>query len=176
MLSALSVYIAALSSILVSITTSPVIAALYLVLTFVAVSAYLIVSGAAFLGLVYLLVYVGAIAVLFLFVVILLDTQAITVSEATTKSSFSYELAFALLVAASVTALVALSPATTWESAQWVFSGPLITNSTVLPIGSVTQVYSLGTLLFSQILLPVLAIAFLLLFSIIGAIILCLRN
>lgn len=91
----------------------PVIAALYLVLTFVAVSAYLIVSGAAFLGLVYLLVYVGAIAVLFLFVVILLDTQAITVNEATTKSSFSYELAFALLVAASVTALVALSPATT---------------------------------------------------------------
>jgi NADH-ubiquinone oxidoreductase chain 6 len=66
---------AALSSVLVITSINPVYSILYLVLLFVSVSCYLILSGIIFLGLAYILVYVGAIAILFLFVVMMLDIK-----------------------------------------------------------------------------------------------------
>ena len=52
---------------------SPVNAVLWLIVAFVAVACYLITAGMTFLGLSYVIVYVGAIAVLFLFVVMMLN-------------------------------------------------------------------------------------------------------
>lgn len=61
------------SSVLVVTATSPVVSVLYVVALFMVTAVYMVVAGAPFVGLVYLVVYVGAVAVLFLFVVMMLN-------------------------------------------------------------------------------------------------------
>lgn len=67
---------------------NPVNAVLWLIVSFVAVACYLITAGMTFLGLSYIIVYVGAIAVLFLFVVMMLNiaNQADLAGETQTAS------------------------------------------------------------------------------------------
>jgi NADH:ubiquinone oxidoreductase subunit 6 (subunit J) len=60
-------------SVLVVTAPSPVISVLWLVALFMSSAGYMIVAGAPFVGLVYLVVYVGAVAVLFLFVILMLN-------------------------------------------------------------------------------------------------------
>lgn len=60
---------------------NPVHAALWLVLTFFSVACCWILSGAEFLGVVLVLVYVGAVMVLFLFVVMMLDVDTAPMRE-----------------------------------------------------------------------------------------------
>jgi len=61
------------SSVLVVTATSPVVSVLWVVALFMVTAMYMVVAGAPFVGLVYLVVYVGAVAVLFLFVVMMLN-------------------------------------------------------------------------------------------------------
>jgi NADH-ubiquinone oxidoreductase chain 6 len=63
-------------AVLVITAKSPVASVLYLVTVFVSAAGALAVLGAPFIGLVYVVVYVGAIAVLFLFVVLMLNLRA----------------------------------------------------------------------------------------------------
>jgi NADH-ubiquinone oxidoreductase chain 6 len=63
---------AVLSGILVITAKNPVISVLFLISVFINVAGYLVLMGVAYLGLVYIIVYVGAIAILFLFVVMML--------------------------------------------------------------------------------------------------------
>ena len=63
------------SAVAVIIARNPVHAALFLVLTFFSVACTWIVAGAEFLGVALVLVYVGAVMVLFLFVVMMLDVD-----------------------------------------------------------------------------------------------------
>ena len=60
---------------------NPVHAALWLVLTFFSVACTWIIGGAEFLGIVLVLVYVGAVMVLFLFVVMMLDIDVAALRE-----------------------------------------------------------------------------------------------
>jgi NADH-quinone oxidoreductase subunit J len=68
-------FICIISSILLITNKNPVYSVLCLVLLFICGSILLLVLGADFLGFVFILVYVGAVAVLFLFVVIILDIK-----------------------------------------------------------------------------------------------------
>lgn len=61
------------TSVLVVTAPSPVVSVLYLVALFMVSALYIVVTGVPFVGLVYLVVYVGAVAVLFLFVILLLN-------------------------------------------------------------------------------------------------------
>ncbi len=54
--------------ILVIITNNPVVSVLFLIGLFLSISVYLIMLGIHFIGLSYLLVYVGAVSILFLFI------------------------------------------------------------------------------------------------------------
>ena len=74
--------IAVFSAIMVTISRNTVYCVFFLILVFVSVSALFIMIGAEFLGMIMLIVYVGAVAVLFLFVVMMLN-----VTELPTKSS-----------------------------------------------------------------------------------------
>ena len=72
----------AAASALATITArNPVHAALWLVLTFFSVACTWIVGGAEFLGIALVLVYVGAVMVLFLFVVMMLDVDLAPLRE-----------------------------------------------------------------------------------------------
>jgi len=64
-----------LSAILVITSNNPVISVLFLISAFVNAAGYLLIIGVGFIGISYLIVYVGAIAILFLFVVIILNIQ-----------------------------------------------------------------------------------------------------
>lgn len=77
------------------ISKNPVVSVLFLIGLFFSVSLYLIFIGLYFIGLSYLLVYVGAISILFLFILMLIN---IRVSELLTDNNNSIPLALASVV------------------------------------------------------------------------------
>lgn len=64
-----------LTAILIFISNNPVHSVLFLILCFFFSTAVLLMFGAEFLGLLFIMVYVGAVAVLFLFVVMMIETK-----------------------------------------------------------------------------------------------------
>lgn len=63
------------SALLVVTSKNPVMSVLFLISLFLNVSGYLVLQGLGFLGVSYLIIYIGAIAILFLFVVMMLNLQ-----------------------------------------------------------------------------------------------------
>lgn len=68
-------FVAVASAFMVISAKNPVHSVLYLILTFFNAAALFLLTGAEFLGMILLVVYVGAVAVLFLFVVMMLDVD-----------------------------------------------------------------------------------------------------
>ncbi|NTJ42096.1 NADH-quinone oxidoreductase subunit J [Agrobacterium larrymoorei] len=68
-------FVAVASAFLVIASKNPVHSVLFLILTFFNAAALFLLTGAEFLGMILLVVYVGAVAVLFLFVVMMLDVD-----------------------------------------------------------------------------------------------------
>ena len=64
-----------LSGILVIVSKNPIVSVLFLIGLFLSISCYLIVLGLNFIGLSYLLVYVGAVSILFLFILMLINVR-----------------------------------------------------------------------------------------------------
>ena len=76
--------------IFVIISKNPVISILFLIGLFGGISCYLIILGLSFIGLTYLIVYIGAISILFLFIVMLINVR---ISELQSNTSNSIALA-----------------------------------------------------------------------------------
>lgn len=93
--------IAAFSGLMVISVKNPVKAALWLVLAFIATAGVWLTAQAEFLGLVLILVYVGAVMVLFLFVVMMLD-----INVAQLKEGFTRYLPLGALTAIAIFALM----------------------------------------------------------------------
>lgn len=85
-----------LSGILIVITKNPVVSVLFLIFLFSNISCYLIFVGLNFIGLSYLLVYVGAVSILFLFILMLIN---IRVSELIGDTYNSIPLAILIILA-----------------------------------------------------------------------------
>jgi NADH-quinone oxidoreductase subunit J len=66
-------FIAVISAIMVTVSKNTVHSVFFLILDFISISCLFIMIGAEFLGMIMLIVYVGAVAVLFLFVVMMLN-------------------------------------------------------------------------------------------------------
>jgi len=84
---------AALLGIFVIISKNPIISVLYLIGLFLSISIYLIFTGLTFIGLSYLLVYIGAVSILFLFILMLINVR---ISELLIDSINSLPLALLL--------------------------------------------------------------------------------
>lgn len=84
------VVISFLSGIFTIIAKNPIVSVLYLISLFASISLYLIVVGIVFIGLSYLLVYVGAVSILFLFILMLIN---IRVSELINETNNNIPLA-----------------------------------------------------------------------------------
>ena len=82
--------------IFIIITKNPIISVLYLILLFSSVSCYLIFIGIKFIGISYLLVYVGAVSILFLFILMLIN---IRVSELVSDTNNNLPLALITIIA-----------------------------------------------------------------------------
>ena len=69
--------IAILSAVAVITSTNPVLAIIFLILVFINAAVYLILNGLTFIGISYIIVYIGAITVFFLFVIMMISTEII---------------------------------------------------------------------------------------------------
>jgi NADH-ubiquinone oxidoreductase chain 6 len=85
--------IAILLGTLVIISKNPIISVLFLIGLFLSISLYLILTGLNFIGLSYLLVYIGAVSILFLFILMLINVR---ISELFIDSINSIPLAILL--------------------------------------------------------------------------------
>jgi len=81
---------AILCGIFVIISKNPIVSVLFLIGLFLSISGYLMMLGINFIGLSYLLVYVGAVSILFLFILMLINVR---ISELVTDTSNSIPLA-----------------------------------------------------------------------------------
>nr|YP_009412635.1 NADH dehydrogenase subunit 6 [Imshaugia aleurites]ASK50785.1 NADH dehydrogenase subunit 6 [Imshaugia aleurites] len=87
-----------LSGIFVIISKNPIVSVLFLIGLFLSIACYLLVLGINFIGLSYLLVYVGAVSILFLFILMLINVR---ISELLTDTSNSIPLALLIVVSFS---------------------------------------------------------------------------
>ena len=142
---------------------NPVYAALYLVLAFFQASAIWLLLRAEFLAIALVLVYVGAVMVLFLFVVMMLDINVDSLREGFWKH---------FPLAAAVGAIIAL------EMAGVLMGGFRLNESphAMASAAGSSNTLELGKLLYSQYLYPLEIAAVILLVAIIAAIALTLRT
>ena len=90
-------FIAIFSAIMVTVSKNTVHSVFFLILDFISISCLFIMIGAEFLGMIMLIVYVGAVAILFLFVVMMLNV-AQQKSEWFTSRDKSTHIPIGLLV------------------------------------------------------------------------------
>jgi NADH-ubiquinone oxidoreductase chain 6 len=84
------------SSVLSITSKNPVISVIFLITTFVSAAAYLILIGINFIGISYIVIYVGAIAVLFLFVIMMINIKLTDILD--TGSNYTKNLPLAILI------------------------------------------------------------------------------
>ncbi|MEO5613294.1 MAG: NADH-quinone oxidoreductase subunit J [Sphingomicrobium sp.] len=140
---------------------NPVHSVLWLILAFFNAAGLMLLVGAEFIAMLLVIVYVGAVAVLFLFVVMMLD-----VDFASLRSGFTKNLPFGLLVA-----LVLLAETVIAVSAHNAAPG-----SGAIPVASQPNIVGLGEMLYSRYLFPFEIAGLILLVAMIGAIVLTHRS
>lgn len=82
--------------IFIIVSKNPIVSVLFLIMLFSTISVYLILIGAKFIGISYLLVYVGAVSILFLFILMLIN---IRVSELISDTNNNIPLAILTILA-----------------------------------------------------------------------------
>ena len=157
--------LAVASAVMVITAKNPVHAVLFLILTFFNAAGLFILLGAEFLAMLLIIVYVGAVAVLFLFVVMMLD-----VDFAELKAGYIKNAPVGLVVGGVVLAeLVALF------TARGTSLGIAQTTATAIPSG-VTNTEAIGLLLYTKYVYFFQASGLVLLVAMVGAIVLTLRS
>jgi NADH-quinone oxidoreductase subunit J len=146
---------------------NPVHAVLYLILAFVNAAGLFILLGAEFLALILVVVYVGAVAVLFLFVVMMLD-----VDFAELRSGFLAYLPIEALV--GIILLLELI----FIFGSWIITPELSAHITTPapPMNEVSNVEALGLVLYTKYIYFFEAAGVILLIAMIGAIVLTLHH
>ncbi|MEE9327431.1 MAG: NADH-quinone oxidoreductase subunit J [Cocleimonas sp.] len=150
-----------LSAVGVVTARNPIYSALFLILAFFTSAATWVLLEAEFLGVVLVLVYVGAVMVLFLFVVMMLDIEIDTLKE-----GFTRYLPLGILVAVAVAAEMIM----VMKSKVFEMSIPEPT-----PL-SVNNTEALGEILYTEYVYPFEIAAVILVVAIIAAITLTLRR
>ena len=158
-------FIAIFSSIFVIFANNPVHSVLWLILTFFSVAGFFILVGAEFLALLLMIVYVGALAVLFLFVVMMLN-----ISFAGLRSGVAQFLPFGILIGIVIFAelILALVP--------WEFKEQAINNRSAAIDTAENNTVALGKIVYTDYFLLFQCAGIILLIAMIGSIVLTLRS
>jgi NADH-quinone oxidoreductase subunit J len=153
------------SAVLVIFARNPVHSVLWLILGFFNAAGLMLLTGAEFIAMLLVIVYVGAVAVLFLFVVMMLD-----IDFSQLRSGFNRNLPFGLLIALVLLAEIIIA-VTAYQA------GPAFVQATGAPsANALPNIEALGRLLYSRYLLPFELAGFILLVAMIGAIVLTHRS
>ncbi len=151
------------SALMVIAARNPVHSVLFLILAFLNAAALFVLLGAEFLAMILVVVYVGAVAVLFLFVVMMLD-----IDFAELRAGFMQYLPVGAIVG-----LVIISELVV-VLAGWAFAGPAVTPSATTPGLSNTE--ALGRILYTDYIFYFQTAGLILLVAMVGAIVLTLRH
>ena len=154
-------------ALLVVLSRNPVHSVLWLILAFLSSAGLFILLGAEFLALLLAIVYVGAVAVLFLFVVMMLD-----VDFASLKANMSKYLPLAALIGVVLLMQLALAYGA-WTSAP---EARALRDAPTPPVDQMHNTKALGMLLYDQYFLLFQTAGLILLVALIGAILLTLRH
>jgi NADH-quinone oxidoreductase subunit J len=155
------------SAFMVIAARNPVHSVLYLILAFVNASGLFVMLGAEFLAMILIVVYVGAIAVLFLFVIMMLD-----VDFAELRQGFLQYLPLGTLLF-FIFVLELGGVVFTWAFAPDIshsFASP------IPPLASVSNTAALGQVLYTRYIYFFQASGLVLLVAMVGAIVLTLRH
>ena len=153
------------SAVMVVAAKNPVHSVLYLILAFVNAAGLFVMMGAEFLAMILIVVYVGAVAVLFLFVVMMLD-----VDFAELRQGVLQYLPFGALIGVVLLAELLL------VVGAWVI-GPGVPRAITSPIPTdITNTEALGRVLYTTYIYFFQAAGLVLLVAMIGAIVLTLRH
>jgi NADH-quinone oxidoreductase subunit J len=153
------------SAVMVIAAKNPVHSVLFLILAFVNAAGLFVLLGAEFLAMILVVVYVGAVAVLFLFVVMMLD-----VDFAELRQGFLQYVPVGVLVGVIFLAELLLVVGT------WTL-GPGIPSTITAPIPSgITNTEALGLVLYTRYIYFFQAAGLILLVAMVGAIVLTLRH
>jgi len=151
-----------LSALFVIAARNPVHSVLWLILAFFSSAGLMVLIGAEFLAMLLIVVYVGAVAVLFLFVVMMLDVDFVELKQ----GSLGY-WPFALLIGVILVAELAL---------VWAASGSLNFDGFDPSPGAETNAEAIGAVMYTEYLLLFQLAGVILLVAMIGAIVLTLRH
>jgi NADH-quinone oxidoreductase subunit J len=146
------------------VSRNPVHSVLWLILAFLSSAGLFVLLGAEFVAMLLIIVYVGAVAVLFLFVVMMLD-----VDFAELKAEMARYMPLALLIGVVILMQLAIA------FGVWGFSDGVATRIAA-PSGAGTNTGALGLLIYDKYIILFQLAGLILLVAMIGAIVLTLRH
>ena len=149
------------SAVLTITARNPVHSVLWLILAFFNAAGLMLILGAEFIAMLLVIVYVGAVAVLFLFVVMMLN-----IDFAEARQGFTKYLPFGLLVAAILIA------ETLFATAAWKAGPIVLANRTGVTPQTMPNIEALGALIYTKYIYVFEGAGLVLLVAMIGAIVL----
>ncbi len=160
--------IAIFSALMVITSRSTINSVFFLILDFISVGCLFIMIGAEFLGMIILIVYVGAVAVLFLFVVMMLNVAEQKQSWFVGKKAT--HIPSGLLVSALIflELLVVLG--------GWKYKDNVMSSDTLLINNEISNTHAIGNVMYTDYILYFQLSGIILLLSMIGAIVLTYRK
>ena len=161
--------IAIIASIMVTVSRNTVHSVFFLILDFISISCLFIMIGAEFIGMMMLIVYVGAVAVLFLFVVMMLNV-ANQKNEWFGSATNSSHIPMGLLVSVVIfmELLIVLG--------GWKFKPNVISSSSIIVNQNISNTHSIGNVLYTDYIHIFQLSGMILLVAMIGAIVLTFRK
>lgn len=173
-----------LSGIFVIISKNPVVSLLFLIGLFGGIASYLILLGLSFLGISYLLVYVGAIAILFLFIIMLINIR-LSELHSYTSNSIPLAISMAILFNYALYQLIPVLNTNLLANKLYNVLGLTSTGNDVLFVNSqvwdgnlteVSQIASVGNVLYTNYFVWLLIVSLILLLALVGTIVIVTKN
>ena len=155
--------IAVFAAIMVTVSRNTVYSVFFLILVFISISILFIMIGAEFLGMIMLIVYVGAVAVLFLFVVMMLN-----ITEQLTKQSSRKGLVNNISVGSIVGVIIFLELLVVVGG--WKYKGTFVPLSATNLNMDISNTHALGNILYTDYIHLFQISGMILLVAMIGAI------
>ncbi len=161
--------IAIISAIMVTVSKNTVHSVFFLILDFISISCLFIMIGAEFLGMIMLIVYVGAVAVLFLFVVMMLNV-AQQKNQWFASSNTSKHIPIGVIISTIIFFELII------VIGGWKYKPDLLTSMSLTVDQNISNTHSIGYVLYTDYILIFQLSGMLLLVSMIGAIVLTYRK
>ena len=161
--------IAIISAIMVTASKNTVHSVFFLILDFISISCLFIMIGAEFLGMIMLIVYVGAVAVLFLFVVMMLNV-AQQKNQWFSSESSSRHIPVGLIIGSIIFFELII------VVGGWKYKPDLINSTNISLNNNISNTHSLGQVLYTDYIHIFQISGMILLIAMIGAIVLTYRK